>query len=126
VFQWNPPATFAALWDRCALDARRQLGQAQFDDLVSKGRSLSLEDAVAEAVRPIRDADATLTAREVEIVQLVADGLSNSEIATRSFVSVRTVHAHLRSIYAKLGVGSRTAAVRRASELGVVSLASPR
>jgi DNA-binding CsgD family transcriptional regulator len=125
-FEWNPPAAFAALWDRCADDTRRHLGQAPFDDLIGEGRSLTLEDAIAEAVSPSRDGSATLTAREVEIVQLVADGLSNSEIANRSFVSVRTVHAHLRSIYAKLGVGSRTAAVRRASEVGIVTHASPR
>jgi DNA-binding CsgD family transcriptional regulator len=60
-----------------------------------------------------------LTLREVEVVRLVAEGLSNAEIARRLWVSVRTVHAHLRSAYRKLGVHTRTAAVRRAHELAL-------
>ena len=53
-----------------------------------------------------------LTAREVEVLKLVAAGLMNREIAERLAVSTRTVDAHLRSIYAKLGVKSRSAATR--------------
>jgi predicted ATPase/class 3 adenylate cyclase/DNA-binding CsgD family transcriptional regulator len=123
-FRWSPPAVVLALWERCANDARRQLGAARFDALFADGRSFTLEEAVAEALTPIGGGNAGLTAREVEVLQLVAEGLSNAEIATRLFVSVRTVHAHLRSIYAKLNVGSRTGAVRSASEHGIVSLAS--
>jgi predicted ATPase len=55
-----------------------------------------------------------LTAREAEVLRLLAAGLSNRRIADRLVVSVRTVHAHLRSIYRKLGVGSRVDAVRYA------------
>jgi DNA-binding NarL/FixJ family response regulator len=57
-----------------------------------------------------------LTSREVDVLRLVALGLSDSEVARRLFLSVRTVHAHLRSIYRKLGLRSRTAAVRFADE----------
>jgi DNA-binding NarL/FixJ family response regulator len=57
-----------------------------------------------------------LTAREVEVLRLVALGLSDAEVARQLFLSVRTVHAHLRSIYRKLGLRSRTAAVRFADE----------
>ena len=53
-----------------------------------------------------------LTAREVEVLKLVAAGLMNRQIAERLAVSTRTVDAHLRSIYAKLGVKSRSAATR--------------
>src|SRR5436309_13191091 len=57
-----------------------------------------------------------LTAREVEVLNLVAAGLMNRQIAERLGVSTRTVDAHLRSIYAKLGLKSRSAATRFAVE----------
>ena len=60
---------------------------------------------------------AGLTAREIEVLQLVADGLTNVEIADRLVLSQRTVHAHLRSIYDKLGVNSRTAAAHTVASL---------
>jgi DNA-binding NarL/FixJ family response regulator len=63
---------------------------------------------------------AGLTEREVEVLGLVAKGLTNQEIADQLVVSPRTVHAHLRSIYDKLGVHSRTAAVREAVNLQLV------
>ena len=53
-----------------------------------------------------------LTVREVEVLKLVVAGLMNRQIAERLGVSTRTVDAHLRSIYAKLGVKSRSAATR--------------
>jgi DNA-binding NarL/FixJ family response regulator len=59
---------------------------------------------------------AGLTAREVDVLRLVASGLSDAETARRLVLSVRTVHAHLRSIYRKLGVHSRAAARRFAEE----------
>lgn len=54
----------------------------------------------------------TLTAREAEILRLIAAGMTNRQAADRLSVSVRTVDAHLRSIYGKLGVKSRSAATR--------------
>jgi DNA-binding NarL/FixJ family response regulator len=57
-----------------------------------------------------------LTAREVDVLRLVAAGLTDAEAAEQLFVSVRTVNAHLRSIYRKLGVTSRAAAGRFAAE----------
>jgi DNA-binding CsgD family transcriptional regulator len=56
-----------------------------------------------------------LTAREIEILRWVSQGLSNQEIADRLVISRRTVHAHLRSLYDKLNVTTRTAAVHEAS-----------
>ena len=52
-----------------------------------------------------------LTGREIEVLNLLAQGLTNKDIAQSMVLSVRTVEAHLRSIYNKLGVGSRTEAV---------------
>jgi DNA-binding NarL/FixJ family response regulator len=62
-----------------------------------------------------------LTVREVEVLRLVADGLTDAQVAERLVVSLRTVHAHLRSIYRKLDVRSRSAATRFAVERGLVA-----
>jgi DNA-binding NarL/FixJ family response regulator len=63
---------------------------------------------------------AGLTAREVDVLRLVAIGLSDAEVAEQLVVSVRTVNAHLRSIYRKVGVHSRAAAGRYAEENGLL------
>ena len=59
---------------------------------------------------------AGLTAREIEVLDLVAQGLSNREIAGRLVISEHTVHRHLANSYTRLGVSSRAAAVRLAAE----------
>lgn len=56
-----------------------------------------------------------LTKRELEVLQLVADGLSNQQISKKLFLSQATVKSHLVHVYAKLGVDSRTAAVAAAA-----------
>jgi DNA-binding NarL/FixJ family response regulator len=63
---------------------------------------------------------AGLTSREIEVLKLVAEGLTNAQVAERLFLSPRTVQRHLNSVYHKLGVGSRTAATRFALEHGLV------
>jgi DNA-binding NarL/FixJ family response regulator len=55
---------------------------------------------------------AGLTAREVEVLRLVAQGLTDAQVAERLIVSAHTVHAHLRAIYGKLEITSRAAATR--------------
>jgi ATP/maltotriose-dependent transcriptional regulator MalT len=75
------------------------------------------DDAVSALEEELQRRSSGLTAREVEVLHLVADGLSNAEIADRLVLSERTVHAHLRSIFDKLGVNTRTAAVHAASSL---------
>jgi DNA-binding NarL/FixJ family response regulator len=57
-----------------------------------------------------------LTAREVEVLRLVAEGLTDAQVAERLVLSPRTVSQHLRSVYNKLGVSSRAAATRFAIE----------
>ncbi|MGI6631453.1 MAG: response regulator [Bacillota bacterium] len=71
-------------------------------------------------VKPERD---PLTAKETEVLRLLAKGLSNKEIAHQLHVSPRTVQAHLASIFSKLGVASRTEAVVRALKEGILSQA---
>jgi DNA-binding CsgD family transcriptional regulator len=61
-----------------------------------------------------------LTEREVEVLVHLASGMSNAQIADSLFVSINTVKSHLKNVYGKLGVESRTRAVTRAMELGVL------
>ena len=57
---------------------------------------------------------------ELEVLQLIAEGLTNQEIAAQLFLALNTVKAHTRNIYSKLGVNSRIQAVARARDLGVL------
>ena len=80
--------------------------------------AIQLADEVIRELTTALDArQAGLTGREVEVLQLLALGLGNSEIADRLVLSPRTVQAHLRSIYDKLGVNSRTAAAHAVASL---------
>lgn len=67
-------------------------------------------------------APGTLTGREQEVLQLMAGGLANKQIAVRLGISEHTVKFHLSSIYAKLGVASRTEAVTIGTRLGLIVL----
>ena len=62
-----------------------------------------------------------LSERELEILQLLAEGLTNQEIGSRLFLSLNTVKVHTRNIYGKLNVHSRTQAIARSQELGLLS-----
>jgi DNA-binding CsgD family transcriptional regulator len=115
--------------------ARAELGEEAFDAAWSAGGNLPLEQAVAEAhtvavesgrllraeldTRP-SGALGALSPRELEVLKLVAAGLTNAQAAQELFLSPRTVNAHLNSIYHKLGVSSRTAATRFAVEHGLI------
>jgi LuxR family transcriptional regulator, maltose regulon positive regulatory protein len=61
-----------------------------------------------------------LTAREQDVLELLATGLSNTEIAARLVVTVGTVKTYIKGIYGKLAVHSRTQAILRARELGLL------
>jgi DNA-binding NarL/FixJ family response regulator len=59
-----------------------------------------------------------ISRREYEVLELIAQGLSNQEIAERLFVSLNTIKTHSSNLFGKLGVRRRTEAVKRAQELG--------
>jgi LuxR family maltose regulon positive regulatory protein len=62
-----------------------------------------------------------LSEREIEVLELIAEGLTNREIASRLYLSLNTVKAHTRTIYSKLDVSSRTQAVARGRALGILT-----
>ena len=114
--QWTP--FVRADYERTLAAARAALGEDAFVDAWAASHSFMTGRAAAGAGvagRPLSSRD-ELTAREVEVLQLVAEGLGDAEVARRLVVSPRTVHSHLRSIYRKLGVSSRSAATRYAVE----------
>lgn len=86
----------------------------------SRGETV-LNPAVAQRLyRQIRSPRVDLSARESQIVQLVAQGLSNRAIAKELFVTEATVKSHLVHAFSKLGVDSRTAAVAAARDRGLI------
>jgi DNA-binding CsgD family transcriptional regulator/tetratricopeptide (TPR) repeat protein len=72
--------------------------------------------------RTTRTNPAGLTVRQVEVLELLAAGLTNAEIGTRLFMSPRTAEHHVAAVLAKLGARTRRDAARRAAELGVAEL----
>jgi len=97
---------------------RQALAQEESVDYVQRLlRSLGDQAAIPpknhDLVEPLSD-------RELQVLRFLVTHLSNAEIGEQLFISVNTVRFHVRNIYAKLGVHSRTDAVRRAEELGVL------
>ena len=80
---------------------------------------------LAEAQRadtPAEELEPIISKREEEVLQLVADGLSTSEVAAKLYISIKTVKNHLASIYEKLDSRDRTQAVLRAVRMGIIRL----
>jgi DNA-binding NarL/FixJ family response regulator len=86
----------------------------------SVGRSALAPAVAMRLMDRVRQPAATLSAREIEVLGLVAGGLSNQQIATRLFVSQATVKSHLAHIFSKLEADSRTAAVATAVRRGLL------
>jgi DNA-binding CsgD family transcriptional regulator len=103
---------------------RDALGDEDFDAAWAEGAALSTEEAIAyaqrgrgERKRPASGWD-SLTPTERDVVQLVSEGLGNKDIATRLFVSPRTVQTHLSHVYTKLGLTSRVQLAQEAARHG--------
>lgn len=98
-------------------------GGAPIDPFIAQEILKQISAAVIPAVadQKIIDADMELlTSRETEILNLVAQGMSNREIAEQLFVSKYTVESHIKHIYRKLSVTKRTKAVSAARSLGIL------
>lgn len=87
--------------------------------VVYEGGSLLAPAVASRFLDSINDPDA-LTARQEEVLKLIATGLLNKEIADRLYISERTVKFHVSEILAKLSAGNRTEAVAIATEKGLV------
>ena len=100
---------------------RDALSDNDFDSAWAEGAALSTEEAVAYAQRGRGQRKrptsgwASLTPTELDVVRLVSEGLSNNDIATRLFVSPRTVQTHLTHVYTKLSLTSRVQLVQEAA-----------
>ena len=116
-------------YDRAVQQGRRMIGPRQFDLAWSAGRERSIEQAfetattmslITPAVGPA--APFGLTTREIEVLRLIAEGLSDQDIADELFIGYRTVTSHVANIRGKLNVTSRTAAGAQALRLGIITL----
>jgi DNA-binding NarL/FixJ family response regulator len=89
----------------------------------AKGESVLAPTVAARLMTRMRaPAEENLSAREIEVLQLVARGASNKDIGKRLHISTATVKTHLIHIYNKLGVADRTSAVTTALEKGIITL----
>ena len=107
-------------------------GTAAIETVAGGGRVLPPgyeRDAVAalgrfaRAARTERWASETLTPRELEVLRLLAAGLTIRQVATRTRISPRTVESHVTRLYRKLGVTTRVQAIARAASHGLIELA---
>ena len=134
---YAPESAELARYER-ALAGLRVLGEERLAAALTEGRQLPLDAALARArallevagdpaggtgarsggVAPAAAHD--LSAREMEVLRLVAEGLSDREIAERLSISPKTAMRHVANIYLKLGVGSRAAATSFAYRHGLV------
>ncbi|MEV8041697.1 MULTISPECIES: response regulator transcription factor [unclassified Arthrobacter] len=84
------------------------------------GRTALAPEVAARLLGRIRNPEPALSARELELLELLATGLANRAIAKELFISEATVKTHLAHIYAKLGVDNRTAAIAAATQRRII------
>ncbi|MDQ4044515.1 MAG: LuxR C-terminal-related transcriptional regulator, partial [Chloroflexota bacterium] len=110
---------------RLVAKLRTTLGDPAFREEWDAGAALAMADAAEEALKAAAESSVSrewpggLSQREVEVLRLVAAGLTNGEVADRLYLSRRTVDAHMRRIYDKLNLSSRLDAIRYAAQHGL-------
>jgi two-component system response regulator DevR len=104
------------------VDFLQALRRAADREMVLAIPASSAVGRIVEGIERRREVEVKLTEREREVLVVAAEGLTARQIATRLGVRERTVTTHLARIYGKLGVGSRLAAIRMASQSGLVSV----
>lgn len=115
---------FDAGYEASVAELRDAMDEKEFESAWSEGAALSMEEAIAYAQRRRggrkRPASGwgSLTPTERDVVRLVSEGLANKDIATRLFVSPRTVQTHLTHVYTKLGLTSRVQLAQEAARHG--------
>jgi DNA-binding CsgD family transcriptional regulator len=116
---------YNAEYEALVATVRNAMGDSEFDAAWAEGAALSTKEAIAyaqrgrgERKRPPSGWD-SLTPTELDVVRLVAQGIPNKDIATRLFVSPRTVQSHLRHVYNKLGLASRVQLAQEAARHSV-------
>ena len=108
-------------YEASAAALRDAMDEQHFDSAWAEGAALPTEEAIGYAQRirsqPKRPASgwASLTRAERDVVRLVSEGLATNDVATRLFVSPRTVQSHLTHVYTKLGLSSRVQLVQEAA-----------
>ena len=108
---------------RQSVDECRDHAGFILDHLSDGAKRATFRAYVDELLAPVTDAISApsgLSAREIEVLRLVSEGLTDVEVAERLYLSRRTISSHLRSIYLKLDVSTRTAATRLALERGII------
>jgi predicted ATPase/DNA-binding CsgD family transcriptional regulator len=122
---WYPYAPDRSVRGGQLSAARSRSDETAWETAWAEGRAMAPEEAVGYALRTEESAvppreKAGLTGRELEVLRLVANGLTDPQVADRLYLSPRTVGFHLRSIYRKLGVPSRAAAAKAAVERSLI------
>jgi DNA-binding NarL/FixJ family response regulator len=103
----------------------RSLRAGATGEMALAGTPTAWVGTIAEGVERRRLAESALTDRERQVLRVAAEGLTARQIASRLGMRERTVTTHLTRIYRKLGVGTRIAAVRVATDVGLISVAGP-
>jgi DNA-binding NarL/FixJ family response regulator len=104
-----------------AIGIIQKLGaDAIYEKMKFEMRALGIKNIPRGIRKSTKSNPANLTDRELEIIQLLQDGLQNKEIAARLFISPKTVGHHISSIFFKLDVNSRRKAVQEASRLEII------